>query len=217
LPRQYFKLIFHSRIWATLAVKERTGFIIRPGSGSSDKIHLSSETAAVLVENPITLYAFFVVSHANREVLHVEVTRHLTAEWVAQQIVECCGRERSPPRFLIHDRVSRYGALFDRRLKNLGITQVRTPFGVPQANSIAERWVRSARQECLDHTYVFGEGHLRRVLAEYVAYLNQWRPHRSIGQRAPCAPALTAPGHQSGTVVATPVLGGLHHVYQIAA
>jgi transposase InsO family protein len=164
-----------------------------------------------------TLHAFFVVSHANREVLHVEVTRHPTAEWVAQQIVECCGWERSPPRFLIHDRDSRYGALFDRRLKNLGITQVRTPFRVPQANSIAERWVRSARQECLDHTFIFGEGHLRRVLAEYVAYFNQWRPHRSIGQRAPCALALTAPGRQSGTVVATPVLGGLHHVYQIAA
>ena len=157
------------------------------------------------------------VSHANREVLHVEVTRHPTAEWVAQQIVECCGWERSPPRVLIHDRDSRYGALFDRRLKNLGITQVRTPFRVPQANSIAERWVRSARQECLDHTFVFGEGHLRRVLAEYVAYFNQWRPHRSIGQRAPCAPTLPAPSHQSGTVVATPVLGGLHHVYQIAA
>ncbi len=99
-----------------------------------------------------TLHAFFVVSHASREVLHVEVTRHPTAEWVAQQIVECCGWERSPPRFLIHDRDSRYGALFDRRLKNLGITQVRTPFRVPQANSIAERWVRSARQECLDHS-----------------------------------------------------------------
>ena len=62
-----------------------------------------------------------------------------------------------------HDRDSRYAALFDRRLKNLGITQVRTPFRVPQANSIAERWVRSARQECLDHTFVFGEAHLRRV------------------------------------------------------
>ena len=65
--------------------------------------------------------------------------------------------------------------------------------------------------------FIFGERHLRRVLAEYVAYFNQWRPHRSIGQRAPCAPALVTPGCQSGTVVAAPVLGGLHHVYQIAA
>src|SRR5882672_12075006 len=164
-----------------------------------------------------TLYVFFVVRHASREVVHAQVTQHPTAEWAAQQIVECCAWDRRPPRFLIHDRDSRYGELFDRRLQGLGITQIRTPFKAPRANSIAERWVRSARQECLDHTFVFGEGHLRRVLAEYIAYFNQWRAHRSIGQRAPCALALTTPGCQDGTVVATPVLGGLHHAYQIAA
>jgi hypothetical protein len=47
-----------------------------------------------------TLYGFFVVSHASREVLHVQVTEHATAEWVAQQIVECCGWDREPLRFL---------------------------------------------------------------------------------------------------------------------
>jgi hypothetical protein len=57
-----------------------------------------------------TLYVFFAIRHANREVLHVQVTRHPTAEWTAQQIVECCGWDRDPPRFLIHDRDSRYGA-----------------------------------------------------------------------------------------------------------
>jgi transposase InsO family protein len=164
-----------------------------------------------------TFHVFFVIRHASREVVHVQVTQHPTAGWAAQQIVVCCAWDRKPPRFLIHDRDSRYGELFDRRLQSLGITQIRTPFRTPQANSIAERWVRSARQECLDHIFIFGERHLRRVLVEYVAYFNQWLPHRSIGQGAPCAPALATLGCQSGTVVATPVLGGLHHVYQIAA
>ena len=95
---------------------------------------------------------------------HVEVTRHPTAEWVAQQIVECCGWERSPPPSDPRSAIAAMARL-DLRLKNLGITQVRTPFRVPQANSIAERWVRSTRQECLDHTFIFAEGHLRRVLA----------------------------------------------------
>ncbi len=164
-----------------------------------------------------TLHAFFVVSHASREVLHVQVTRHPTAAWVAQQIVECCGWDRAPPRFLIRDRDSRYGALFDRRLRKLGITQIRIPFRVPQANSIAERGVRSVRQECLDHTLIFGERHLRRVLAEYVTYFNQWRPHQSIGQRAPRAAVRRVPSHQGSKVVALPVLRGLHHVYHLAA
>jgi transposase InsO family protein len=97
-----------------------------------------------------TLYVFFVVDHASRAVLRVETTRHPTAEWASRQIVECCGWDREPPRFLIHDRDRRYGALFDQRVRSLGITQIRTLFRSPQANSIAERWVRSLRGECLD-------------------------------------------------------------------
>jgi putative transposase len=92
-----------------------------------------------------TLHVFFVVRHANREILHAEVTRHPTAAWAAQQIVECCAWDRASPRFLIHDRDSRYGASFDRRVRHLGIRQVRTPFRSPRANAVAERWVRSVR------------------------------------------------------------------------
>ena len=164
-----------------------------------------------------TLYVFFVIHHASREVLHLRVTQHPTAEWVAQQLVECCGWDHEAPRFLIHDRDSCYGAAFDRRLCGLGIRQIRTPFRSPRANAIAERWVRSLRTECLDHLFIFNEQHLRSVAAEYVAYFNQWRPHRSIGQRAPCA--LKRPErHELGReIIAEPVLGALHHVYHLAA
>ena len=136
-----------------------------------------------------TLHVFFVIRLANREVLHVAVTRHPTADWAAQQIVECCAWDRAPPRFLIHDRDSRYGANFDRRVRGLGIRQVRTPFRSPRANAVAERWVRSARSECLDHLIVFSEANLRRVLSAYVTYYNRWRPHRSLGQAVPCGEA----------------------------
>jgi putative transposase len=37
-----------------------------------------------------TLHVFFVIQHANREVLHVAITRHPTTEWLAQQILESC-------------------------------------------------------------------------------------------------------------------------------
>lgn len=164
-----------------------------------------------------TLHVFFIIDHASREVLHVRATHHPTAEWAAQQMVECCGWDREAPRFLIHDRDSRYGAAFDRRLRNLGITQIRTPFRSPQANSIAERWVRSLRTECLDHMFILNERHLRTVLAEYVHYFNRWRPHRSIGQRAPCAVEGAHGEAQDGEITGEPVLGGLHHVYHLAA
>src|SRR5215468_4909797 len=111
------------------------------------------------------------------------------------------------------------GTSFDRRVRNLGIAQARTPFRSPRANAIAERWVRSVRIECLDHVFIFNERHLQKVLGEYIGYFNHWRPHRSIGQRAPCAPATPAPRRsaQGRKVIAIPVLGGLHHVYQLAA
>jgi len=135
-----------------------------------------------------------------------------------QQIVECCGWNCEPIRFLVHDRDSCYGGRFDRRLRHLGIAQARTPFRSPQANAIAERWVRSVRTECLDHVFIFNGRHLEKVLGEYVGYFNHWRPHRTIGQRAPCAPATHAsyPSAQTGEIIAIPVLGGLHHVYQRA-
>jgi transposase InsO family protein len=153
-----------------------------------------------------TLHVFFVVRLANREILHVEVTRHPTADWAAQQIVECCAWDRAPPRFLIHDRDSRYGAFFDRRVRGLGIRQVRTPFRSPRANAIAERWVRSARSECLDHVIVFSEASLRRVLSAYVIYYNRWRPHRSLGQAAPCGEAMSLPQEACQKIATEPVL-----------
>jgi transposase InsO family protein len=107
-----------------------------------------------------TLYVFFVIRHVNREILHVAITPFPTAEWVAQQIVERCAWDRLPPRFLIHDRDSRYVATFDRRLRGLGTKQVRTPFRAPRANAISERWVKSVRTDRLDHLLVFNEAHL---------------------------------------------------------
>ena len=164
-----------------------------------------------------TLYVFFVVRHLNREILHVAVTQSPRAEWAAQQSIECCAWGRWPPRFLIHDRGSRYGATFERRLRHLGVEQVRTPFRAPRANAISERWVKSVRAECLDHLFIFNEAGLRRVMASYVSYFNHRRPPRSLGQRAPCDSAVLRSRGSSRKIIAYNILGGLHHVYKRAA
>ena len=75
-----------------------------------------------------TLYVFFVINHASRQVLHVHVTPHPTASWTAQQIVECCAWERVPARFLVHDRDSCYGATFHRRVRTIGAIGCRPAF-----------------------------------------------------------------------------------------
>jgi hypothetical protein len=58
--------------------------------------------------------------------------------------------------------------------------------------------------------FVFNERHLRTVLTEYVAYFNHWRPHRSIGQRGPCAVPQPAAQEQGGKIIGEPVLADLH-------
>ena len=163
-----------------------------------------------------TLYVFFVIHHGSREIVHARVTANPTADWLAQQMAQACDVDRDAPRYLIHDRDGCYGTAFNRRARSLGITQIRTPVKAPMANAIAERWIRTVRAECLDHTLVLGHQHLQRLISEYVAYYNDWRPHRSREQTAPRSRSRRSAG-SGNRIVADPVLGGLHHVYRFAA
>lgn len=162
-----------------------------------------------------TLYVFFLIHHVTREIVHVRVTRHPASAWTGQQFVNACF-EREPPRYLIHDRDSIFGNEFSRRVKSLGVREIRTPVRAPKANSIAERFVGTLRRECLNHVFIFNERHLQRIVEEFVGYYNRHRPHRSLDHQSPC-PVSVATGPPRGTVIAEPVLGGLHHVYRRAA
>ena len=110
-------------------------------------------------------------------------------------------------------RVVADGGDFVKRAERLGIETLLTPFRAPKANAIAERIVRSIRNECLDHLIVLNETHLRVALAEFVRYYNLERPHRSL-RLTPPVPVARA---RAGPVRSRPVLGGLHHVYERAA
>ncbi len=132
-------------------------------------------------------------------------------------MVEAFGMSREPPRYLIHDRDGCFGASFNRRVASLNIRQIRTPVKAPKVNSIAERWVRTIRNECLDHRLIFGHHHLQRTVDEFVAYYNRWRPHRNLGQTAPCPHVREESRNPASHLISEPVLGGLHHVYQWAA
>jgi transposase InsO family protein len=72
-------------------------------------------------------------------------------------------------RFLIHDRDTKFTSSFDTVFALEGIETILTPYRSPKANAYAERWVRTAREECLDLLLIVSEGHLKRVLSEYIA------------------------------------------------
>jgi putative transposase len=83
---------------------------------------------------------------------------------------------------------------------------------------VCERFLRSARQECLDHQLIFSERQLLRMATAYVAYFNQARPHQGLGQRIPSGTDEDVPAESATSkVIAFPVLNGLHHDYRLAA
>ena len=88
-------------------------------------------------------------------------------------------------KFLIRDRAAKFTAAFDAVFAAAGLRIIRTPVRAPRANAIAERWIASARRECLDRMLITGERHLRLVLSEYVDHYNQHRPHRALLQSPP--------------------------------
>jgi hypothetical protein len=83
---------------------------------------------------------------------------------------------------------------------------------------ICERFLGSVRRECLGHIVILGEGQLLRILRAYVDdNFNRARPHQGLGQRMPRPSPSTPEQPPEGRLIATPVLGGLHHDYRWAA
>ena len=61
------------------------------------------------------LFVFIMLAHERRRIVHVNVTEHPTAQWTAQQIVEAFPWDETP-RYLLRDRDSIYGEVFQQRV-----------------------------------------------------------------------------------------------------
>ena len=160
------------------------------------------------------LFAFVVLRHDRRKVVHFNVTAHPTAEWTAQQIVEAFPEDHAP-RFLIRDRDSIYGAFFQERVQHMGIEQVVIAYRSPWQSPYVERLIGSIRRECLSHFIVLNERHLLRILRAYFDYYHHARAHLSLDRNSPVARDVESPDR--GKVIAIPQVGGLHHRYRRAA
>jgi transposase InsO family protein len=86
-------------------------------------------------------------------------------------------------RYLIMDRDTKYTNAFRSDLDREGAKPVRCPVRAPNCNALAERFVRSIKEECLDRMILFGEASLRRALREYVAHYHRERNHQGLGNR----------------------------------
>ena len=162
-------------------------------------------------------WMFFI--EVDSRVVHLAgVTAHPNRGWVTQQArhLSMALAERSRRlRFLIRDRDTKFAASFDAVFAADAIRVIRTPVRAPNANAVAERWIRTLRQECLDRMLIVSRHQLEHVLRVYVSHYNQHRPHRALELRPPdsTTPTTTLDHTRPGNIRRRDRLGGVLHEY----
>lgn len=134
------------------------------------------------------LYVLVFLSLGSRRVEYMACTSSPDPRWMLQQartlLMDLDERGRQI-RFLVHDRDTKFAAAFDALFSNEGIKIIRAPVRAPNANAHVERWVGSARRECLDRLLIVGRRQLEHVLGVYVRHYNYRRPHRALDLQPP--------------------------------
>ncbi len=164
------------------------------------------------------LYVLFFIELDRRQVWLAGVTAHPNTAWVTQaarnlsMTLDDQGRRF---KFLIRDRDTKFVQSFDTVFAADGTRIIKTPPRAPRANAYAERFVGTARRECLDWTLIIGRHHLEQVMTEYLAHYNAARPHRGVKLDAPIPLPTTV--DTGNAIERTDRLGGLIHEYSRAA
>ena len=168
------------------------------------------------------LYVLFFIELGSRRVHLAGCTANPTAPWVTQQarqLTWALAERESRVRFLIRDRDQKFTDSFDEVFRSAGTEIIRTPFRAPQANGVAERFVRTVRSECLDWLLILDQPHLERVLTVFADHYNGHRPHRALKLHPPRRrpPIASATACDATSVQRRDRLGGVIHEYAQAA
>ena len=193
-------------------------------SGPSWREFLRAQAASVVacdffcVETALLrrYYVLFFIELQTRRVHLAGATTNPDGQWVTQQ-ARNLGHSGAleDVRFLVRDRDSKFVASFDEIFRTEGVEVILTPFRSPQANAHAERFVRTARTECLDWLLILGPRQLDRILRVYTDHYNTQRPHRALGRHPPVASRPPAPRPPTAAVQRRDHLGGLLHEYHL--
>jgi putative transposase len=132
----------------------------------------------------VTYYVLFFIHLDSRRVSIAGITNHPDAVWMEQMgrnaTLEQLGCLQSC-RYLLHDRDTKFCESFRETVKAGGVTPLKLPASSPNLNAFAERWVRSAREECLSRLILFGEVSLRKAITMFAEHYHQERNHQGKG------------------------------------
>jgi putative transposase len=165
-----------------------------------------------------TLYVLFAIELGSRRVHVLGVTGRPDSAWVVQQARNLAvGEGLRDIRFVIRDRDAKFSGPLDEVFRTEDARVIKTRIRAPKANAFAERWVRTARRECLDHLLVLGRRHLERTVREFEGQYNAGRSHRGLQLACPSPPTTTSPSGTLSAVRRRDRLGGLIHEYYRSA
>ena len=172
-----------------------------------------------------TAYCLFFIHLSSRRVFLSPATYHPHERWMSQQarnVQMWLGDHGVTPRFLLHDRDTKFTPAFNQVFRDVGTRIVKTPVQAPNANAFAEAWVGSLKRECLNHFLCFGLRHLDHIAQQYIFFYNRYRPHQGVSNRTliltPDHRQLPADEAEHRRIRCQRFLGGLlRHYYHAAA
>jgi putative transposase len=134
----------------------------------------------------VDIFVLFFIHIGSRRVHIAGMTPNPDRTWMIQQarnVSMFFAEQPNAKKILIRDHDGKFVREFDDILRSSGVTVARVGPAAPNLNALAERWVQSVRNECLNHFMVFGEDHLRYLINQYTSYYLQHRPHQAKDNR----------------------------------
>jgi putative transposase len=132
-------------------------------------------------------------------------------EQVARNLTDAVDGFLRRSRYLIHDRDPLFTQAFTEILRAAGVRTVKLPARSPDLNAFAERFVLSARAECLRRIIPLGEKQLRTILSEFLIHYHAERNHQGLGNEL--LTPLPANSNAGGPIQCRERLGGVLKYY----
>lgn len=174
-------------------------------------------TAEVLtLKGLLTYYVLFFVQLSTRKVEIAGITPYPDEAWmkqIARNLADAQDGFLLGKRYLLHDRDGKFCPAFREILRSAGVECLPLPPRSPNLNAFAERWVRSAKEECVNKLILFGEGSLRRALAQFEAHFLGERNHQGLSNKIPFPRSEDRVGSLDGPIECRSRLGGLLSFY----